>query len=163
MQSVMNIELVGIIADVIAAIGVVATLPYLAVQVRENRKAVEASIHQSAAISGAGIAELVATNAEVANLFRNGSNNLSPLDEDQLVRFHAMLVAGFRNFQNIYFQHKRGILDQLSWTPWERSIAWYFWKPGVQKWWTTRKDTFHPDFVELLEKSTPPKHSDRQF
>ena len=151
----MNIGLIGIIADiadVVAAIGVIATLPYLAVQVRENRKAVEASIHQGAAISGAGIAELVATNADVAQLFRIGSDDLSPLDEDQLVRFHAMLVAGFRNFQHIYFQHKRGVLDQSSWAPWEKSIAWYFWKPGVQKWWKTRKDTFHPEFVDLLEK-----------
>jgi hypothetical protein len=150
--------------DIIGAIGVIISIVYMAYQVRQNTKAVKSSMHQAASAAGSSIAQSVATNSDVARIYRVGSDDLSKLNnDDELVQFSALLVHIFRNFENIYFQNEQDILDTKYWTPWEEIITWYFWKPGVQEWWKTRKDTFHKKFVTFLEKSKKPAPSLRLF
>jgi hypothetical protein len=133
------------------------------VQVQQTTRATRAATTQATAAAGGGIAQLVATDADVAHFYRIGSEDLSQLDAEQLVRFSALLVHIFRNFESVYSRYDEGSLDHSSWVGWQNVITWYFWKPGVQSWWPTRKDTFKPSFVKFLETSERPSITDRKF
>ena len=151
------------ILDIIGASGVIVSIIYMAYQVRQNTKAVKASTYQAVTATGSSIAQSVAANSDVAHIYRIGSEDLSQLNDDERVQFAALLVHIFRNFESLYFQHEQEILNEYYWTPWEDIITWYFWKPGVQEWWVTRKDTFHKEFVRFLEGSKKPAPSLRLF
>jgi len=75
----MSIEDLGNLGDLIAAIATVATLIYLAQQIRRNAKSVEGSSIQA-------ILELEITTyalrAQYANIYRRGCANILDLDDD---------------------------------------------------------------------------------
>ena len=47
----MNWEAIGAVGEVLGAVGVIATLGYLAVQIRQNTRTVKSSAYQSAVLS----------------------------------------------------------------------------------------------------------------
>lgn len=93
----MNWEAIGAIGEIVGALAVFLTLIYLAIQIRQNTKAVHASAIDSANSQISKICELVFADKEVANLYRRGNEDPASLDEDDAVRYrlliHSMLLA----------------------------------------------------------------------
>ncbi len=66
----MNWEAIGAIGEILGAIAVVATLAYLAVQVRQNSRATDVSTLSLALNAFNQIDTLIATNSNMARIFR---------------------------------------------------------------------------------------------
>ncbi len=88
---------VSAIAEIIGALVVVASLIYIAVQIRQNSTLLKqntefarASIVHETNVSGTQIYELIAQDKEVAEIFRRGING-DILDDTELLRFEALL------------------------------------------------------------------------
>ena len=62
----MNWEALGAIGEIAGAIGVIATLVYLATQIRQNTAAMRGATHQTQVDSQAGVNQSVATNEKLA-------------------------------------------------------------------------------------------------
>ena len=99
----MNWEIAGVLAEVIGAATVVVTVFYLAIQIRQNRIAVEAATQASISEGWNSINAVVLGNSEVANIWTRGFADPEDLSEEEKVRF---MILG-QSYINQYTLEKR--------------------------------------------------------
>lgn len=71
----MNWEAVGAVGEILGAVAVVITLVYLAMQVRQNTKAVQAAAIDSANTHVSDIRMEIFSDADVTSLYRRGNED----------------------------------------------------------------------------------------
>ena len=143
----MTIEDLGNLGDLIAAIATVATLIYLAQQIRRSSKSVEGSSVQA-------ILELEITTyalkAQYANVYRRGCANILDLDGDERVIFEQVVSSEMSLFSSAYIQVQNGLMDDDA--SFDRDwIRFYLKQPGFQEMWSEIKTTYPNEFCQHLD------------
>ena len=143
----MNIEDMGNLGDLIAAIATVATLLYLAQQIRRSSKSVEGSSVQA-------ILELEITTyalkAQYANVYRRGCANILDLDDDERVIFEQVVSSEMSLFSSAYIQVQNGLMDDDA--AFDRDwIRFYLKQPGFQEMWSEIKIAYSSEFCQHLD------------
>ena len=87
----MNWDAIGAIAELLGAVGVIASLVYLASQIRQNSKLLRSSAASTTTDSVTRISTLMVQDPEVARIFWEGSANRGALSHHSLenCRQHA--------------------------------------------------------------------------
>ncbi len=152
----MNWDAVGAAAELVGAIGMVASLFYLGTQIRQNTRTVRTASYHALVTNLANLASDVGRDGPVADLFVRGMSDLQSLSITEQRQFGMLLQNMMRNFENIFYQFSQGMIDDVVWRGWKSRILRYYWQPGVQEWWPTWRGDCHPDFRALLEGSSPP-------
>jgi len=147
----MNWEALGAIGETVGAIAVVLTLGYLAVQIRQNTRAIRASAHQDTTRDVSEFLSRVADSADLARILRVGMQDWDKLDDDERMRFSMLLFRVFFNFQHLFSLHREGTLDPEYWASQWQVMLWYMRQPGVGRWWSVAKSRLRPGFVEYME------------
>ena len=106
----LTLEQGAFIAEVASGIGVIASLIYLAVQIRQNSKMVAAQTFQSISSTSANLAFRMAESPDMANLVAAVLGNREDLTPEQHLQIDLMMRATFRNYENYYYQYVRGFL-----------------------------------------------------
>ena len=151
----MDWNAVSAIANVCAAISVIVSVVYLAIQVRKNTQATHSQTYQLATSALAEMAGIIGSDKQLARVFRIGMVSADRLDEDELAQFGYLGISLFRRFENVFFQYQSGLVDEDFWTGHRDNILWFFHRPGMQAWWKDRKFAFSKSFREFLDRSTP--------
>ena len=111
----MNWEMLSAIGQVVAAIGVILSLIYLAVQIREqNKERRRAGIN----VLTAQWSELVRTaqeHREFAVLFLQGVQCFKDLDAPDKLRFSAFFTRYTRNCEGMFIYYRDGALEKALW------------------------------------------------
>ncbi len=152
----MNWDAVGAAAELIGAIGMVASLFYLGTQIRQNTRTVRTASYHALVTNLSNLASDVGRDAPTTELFVRGQSDLQSLSATEQRQFGLLLQNLMRNFENIFYQFNEGMIDDVVWQGWRNRIFRYYWQPGVQVWWLTWRDDCHPEFRALLEGSSPP-------
>lgn len=106
----MNWEAIGAVAELVGAIGVVASLAYLAVQIRSNTKSAQAATYQGLAQSVRDTNREVFTNPETASFLERALTTDDTFDPVEQRRWLAYCSAQFRHYDNVFHQHQMGSL-----------------------------------------------------
>jgi hypothetical protein len=150
-ESNVNLDDLGNLAELVAAIGVMVSLIYLAFQIRRSSETERMSTYRAIVSDFGSLNQSIASDPELALLFANGLETFGELTEVEKARLSQYFYSIFRYFENMYYQHTRGYLDDEVWIGWQRMILTYFQRPGFQVWWEQRRLVFNPKFVEFLE------------
>ena len=160
----MTIESMANYADIIGGIAVIVSLIYVGVQIRRNTKIGLSQTNQAAHESLANVSLEVAKNRELAVFLRKGLTTFEQLTDDEEFQFLLLMVTVFRRFENIFYQHKKGLLEDDLWEGYRQSNLIYFFTDGGQAFWKQRQHTFSENYRDFLEsvssnevKSTPVK------
>ena len=151
----MSLETINAVAQLIAALGVIASLFYLAAQIRQNTRSMRAVVVDSLSHS---IGDLIRPAAEVPELMRavhDVAEDYHNAANEDLMRAFPLLFSLFKHFENAWFQHCQGNLDPGQWQGWDAYIRMYYHRPGLKDWWQLRRAAFAPGFQEYLENSKP--------
>ena len=147
----MTWEMLSAIGQIVAAIGVIPSLIYLAIQIREqNKERRRAGIN----ILTGQWSELVKSaqeSREFAAFFLRGMGSFQGLDAPDKLRFSAFFTRFTRNCEGMFIYYRDGALEKPLWDEVERTIADYFAYPGVREWWTTRKHWLTDEFRAVVE------------
>ncbi|MEJ2239539.1 MAG: hypothetical protein P8X82_14680 [Gemmatimonadales bacterium] len=138
----MNWEAVGAIGEIIGAIAVVVTLIYLAVQVHQNTKSVQASTYQL-------VAEALADTC-----FRL-VGEMGDEEFDESVLFTGVI----RRYENLHFQLRQGNIAEEDAQAFFNSLIPFITSERFGKYWATvatGQHVFHPAFVEYVETKILP-------
>lgn len=151
----MSLDQLGNIGELIGGIAVIASLLYVAMQLKQNTKITKASVRQSVASRAGDFQLAVAQNdqllAVVAKLFRQ-----EPLSPQEEIRLHFLLGCLFRAVEEAYLQHRDGFLDDEYWAKRGNLMLNYLRYPGMFEAWRDRlRSTYHPAFVEWVESQFP--------
>lgn len=146
----MTLETINSIAQIVAAVGVVASLFYLAVQIRQNTRSQRSVVVDSLTSS---LIALLGPQADpkVMRSFAAAVEDWEGASEEDRSRAISMLFTTFKLFENAWFQHRQGTLDAEQWEGWDLHMRVYFHRPGVRAWWSDRQGMFAPGFRNYIE------------
>jgi len=147
----MTLEHLASIAEIVSSIAVVISLVYLAVQIRSNTEAERSATNQAIVSDFGALNNTMASTPELSYLFVEAMENYHQLSPDQKARISQMFFQCFRFFENMFYQHKKGYLDEEVWIGWKRLMLTYWSRPGFRTWWEHRRDVYSESFVIFLE------------
>ena len=110
----MNWEAIGAIGEILGAGGVIATLAYLAVQIRQNTKMARAATRQELAGQMQTLASDLVKVEGIADIFQKHIEG-EELTPTELVRLQARAYRDFRFWDNALFQYTQGLLTDDEW------------------------------------------------
>jgi hypothetical protein len=152
----------GNIGEFVGAIGVVASLIYLALQIRQNSHQISQntnSVLGSVELENARLSSdwllSVAQNPELGRVWRLGLSEPMKLTEDERVQFAMLMGSAFYRLEGPFRQYKRGLLSEDSWEPWEELISRYMRSSAVLAWWSRRDVPFARSFSEYVNSRIP--------
>ena len=151
----MDWNAISAIAAVVAAIFVALSAVYLAIQIKRSTQATHSQTYHLATSALAEMAAIIGSDKELSRIFRIGMANPDELTEDELIQFGYLGISLFRRFENVFFQHQSGMINDDFWIGHRDNILWFFHRPGMQAWWKDRKFAFSQRFREFLDNSVP--------
>jgi hypothetical protein len=145
----MNWDAIGAGAELLAAIGGVIAIFYLAVQIRLNTRAVRsASIDSWVSAISLGNEALASTDEFIST----ANQNYDQLEPIQRIRFHRALAQNMNAMEALYFHHSNGVVDDIFFEYKMNSMKPIFNSQGVRKWWSEKGRLFlDPRFVKHVE------------
>jgi hypothetical protein len=147
----MNWEAIAAVGEVLGALGVLASLVYLASQIRDNTRSLQAASLQSV-LDGPRDRFFLphGQNAEISDLFARGLNALDNLDESEKRRFvHLMLEQCFQ-MQNVMQLRDRSLLSDGDYDAWLMYTASLFRTPGGSAMWPFLERVLTPTIRSCL-------------
>ncbi len=146
----MNWEALGSVAELIAAIGGVAAVVYLAIQIRLNTRAVRSSAIDSWVSAVALGNDAMAKTDAFAGV---AITDPDALDEHQRRVFHRSVAQMCNALEALYFHHQNGVVDEPFLEAKIRPLVSFVRQPGPRRWWETRgKVILDPRFVSYVEE-----------
>jgi hypothetical protein len=150
-----SLETINVCAQLTAALGVIASLFYLGIQIRQNTRSMRAVVVDSLAQSLADLTRPMAQDLVLMHAFAAAVENWHGATEDDRARALPLVFSTFKLFENAWFQQQQGTLDPQQWAGWDVYIRMYYHRPGVKTWWPMRRMTFAPGFRSYIESSQP--------
>jgi hypothetical protein len=149
-----NLETINSVAQIVAAIGVIASLFYLAAQIRQNTKSQRSVVVDSLTSS---LIALLGPQADprLMRAFAAAVEDWHGASEEDRMRAISILFMTFKLFENAWFQKRHGTLDPEQWEGWDLHMRVYYHRPGVQVWWSDRKAMFAAGFRKYIEATKP--------
>ena len=145
----------GALGEVIGSIGVVISLIYLAVQVRQNTKGIRTAAHQHIVTANAAVTMAPAQNLDFASVLWHGALSSKNLTEETHLAFNLWC---FQYFSMIQAAHQLFEAEAIDRSIWERELqraVGALQGPGFKEWWEAGgRSQLSPAFVSLVE-STP--------
>lgn len=148
----MNWEAAGAIGEIIGALGVIATLAYLAIQIKQNTAATRTASFQATTDSLNQVNLLLASNRELAEVFELATTGLDKVDSVTLRQYKFILLAVYRAHESAYFQRNEGLLHQQSWQRYEISLRGSLHQEGTIEWWREQRFGFTEDFTAYVNQ-----------
>jgi hypothetical protein len=107
----MNWDAVGAIAESVGALGVIMSLVYLGLQVRQNTKQVRLNrFQETSSTLQDGFAPIYHPgNPEI---WYKGHHKPDELTEQEALTFRMFMERQLYNVQNVVYQHEHGLIDQ---------------------------------------------------
>ncbi|MEM9623040.1 MAG: hypothetical protein AAF993_15420 [Pseudomonadota bacterium] len=137
-------QLLGNYGEFVGAIGVVITLAYLAVQIRQNTRALRAASIDSMTQFANDIRTHLFTDPGITTIYMNGLRDVSGLSDLERERFRLMMTNALWALWNAYTQAQLG--DNQAWDAQKPVLRRFLSQPGGAWFWKTYKDEFSADF-----------------
>jgi len=144
----MSLEDLGNIGELVAAIGVIASLIYLAVQIRQNTSSAREAAWHSVLRDLQQFRSLIAQDPEVARVYREGLRDLKSLNDDDRWRFGALMQSLYSVFETAFRARTEGLFQHHL-----DDIVWQASRPGTREWWSKGKRLYSPEFRRFLDEA----------
>lgn len=148
----MTLQQAYLVSGVVGAIGVIATLLYLAAQVRQNTISLRMGTGQRVTEDLRTLYRYSA-DKDSADVIYRGFQDIENLAGSDRMRFYASMHDYFFAFQNAYFQMESGALDRRYWSAAVNSLKHLATFPGVRRYWADRKFYYADEFKEFLDRN----------
>ena len=131
----MTWETAGVIAEIIAAIAVVVTLWYLAVQLKQSTELAKAELEVQFGVTWAEMHDNMIQNPGLAKAYDIAESNWSELSDEEVRTYLWFVAKSFHILEGMYRQHRRGLMSQDVWEPYDRYIFGILQIDSVRGWW----------------------------
>ena len=146
----MNWQAIDAIGGMLGAIGVIVTLIYLAIQLRQNTRAYQIAAVQEAMENSAKFSELVASDNEIGETFWLGLMNPEKLTATDTRRFVSILNVFMRRESVAYYLYKQGTMPEELWNARVRALTGALNQPGLKLYLESSADSLPVEFREFI-------------
>jgi hypothetical protein len=148
----MNWEAIGAVGEVLGAAAVVATLGYLAVQIRQNSRAVKNSAAQSLLSEANESLRVASSHPTTARAVILGQTLFDELSEGEKAQFITWIFAWMRTIEQAYLQYVQGYIDEEIWEGHKAHHMQLVHAPAVKEWWSHRSHFFSKTFQNYMNE-----------
>ena len=149
---VINWSAVGAVGEILGAIAVLATLVYLARQIRLNTNEMRASRVEGTLRHQSDYNRMLAEDPELARIYWAAVDDIGQLSEDEQKRWLHLCSVMLRNSEIAYFHYRQGNLPASIHQSRERWIKRFMGSSGFRWWWNQYADVLDPEFVAYVER-----------
>jgi hypothetical protein len=148
----MNWEALGSFAELVGAAGVIASLLYVAAQVRTANRAaaVHAKLESTRLLND--FMDLLIERPDLNLLMRKGRTGLASLSPDEYQQYSNMSLKAFWFFSAGYFQYRRRTLAESDWHEIRAVAVYWLQGPGCREWWEKLgRSMYGAEFVAFVD------------
>ena len=147
-------QTVGILAN----IGVIAGIVFLALELQQNNELMEAEARAASSDRRTEIPQLVSVNTELANILVKAKNG-EPLTEAEELRVIAFNVSRLRGQEAYFREYQAGNNDSIPVDNWKNNFQSNLWSaPSQSETWSRTRDYMFDDFVQYMEENVVNEH-----
>ena len=147
----MNLEQAYYLSQLVGSIVVVASLIYLAVEVRQNTRIAKLNSSHINTQVYTQFLDLISSNSELADIFRRGVNDIAGLTPVEQTRFSSLMGIAFRNMFQQFQEYDMGLISDDDWDTWNKALTEIITYPGIQAVWETRRSTYNERFQAYVD------------
>ena len=140
----------GQLIAIIANIGVITGIAFLAYELRQNTRVARSEASQTIQAHIVSILGM-ATNPSLADVIARGSTDASVLTQQELVQYQSYWTMVFASFENMYFQVVEGAYDARRADGWWQHLRNQLEYSGVREHWESRQFLFSPAFRDFVD------------
>lgn len=149
-------EQLSYLAEIVAAVAIVISIIFLALEIRQNTVAVRLSTLHDVKDTIREVNLLAADKADLAEILFEGFQDLSQLSGGNRVRFYTYAHNLHLGYENLYFQYVGGALDARHWSGMAQHMVDVSKVPGMQSYWEDRRQWFTDEFRRYWENEVIP-------
>jgi hypothetical protein len=147
-----TIDQLGSIGEFVASIATLATLVYLAFQIRQNTALARAqSIREISNFYP--INHALAARPDLIDINRRGHHNFLALSKDEQASFHHINAPLLNQFEAAFRMHRQGLIDEDLYQSWRSIILSIVSTPGAKQWWPMARIVLSSDCAAELDRA----------
>lgn len=147
----MNWSDIGPVAELIGAVGVVASLAYVARQVRQNTRALRMANAAAAQNNFQHLARFLYEDRPGCALILRAMQDPRELTPAERLSAYAYFFDFMKTAEVAHHNYVNGDLDEAFWEASLRFYRAYFSTPGFRTYWEERRTAFMPAFQEAMD------------
>jgi hypothetical protein len=151
----MTLEQASLVAQIVSAIAVIASLIFVGFQLNQATAAIRASSSVAHAALYTELVHSIIDNPDFARIWCKGLSDPNALEEEEWVRFVAYASALFRQYESSRVQWLNGRLDDEHWHTIERQAISFGDLPGLKAAWALRGHWYSPEFRTWFDSLEP--------
>jgi hypothetical protein len=151
----MSLEDLGNIGEFVAAVGVIISLIYLAVQIHQNTRSVRSASIQQVLQGIAELNQFLGSAPEVTDLWWRGTRDPASLSEEEWPRFIHIASAYIRRMELMFLNHRQGFVPTQVWEAQANNLRRWFSTPGIERWLSELGASVNADFRSYVDRLNP--------
>lgn len=145
-------QLLGNYGEFVSSLVVLATVIYLAIQVRQTRLSVQSSSWQNGVNNIIDWNFRLAEDPQLLEVFQRGMRDPDALNSQEQFQLSVLLASFLQQFHKWYLDDKQGLVDAEAWHGEADSMIAILSAPGGARWWKGRfKVPYTPDFRAYVD------------
>ncbi|MFN2100460.1 hypothetical protein [Altererythrobacter sp. MF3-039] len=160
----MNLEAIYFISQVVAAVALVGSLVFVGIQIREARKQAEhaertakAQVFQQITDAYRLEATKWTSQPDIYRIVLEG-RPLDAVTQEERTRLAGLFFSSMHLAQNIYFQHKSGLLPDRAYRSYIAFLASLCSRQTGKAWWESRRPFFDDEFAGMIDEEFSKAH-----
>ena len=129
-------QLLGNYGEFVGAFAVVATLGYLAYQIKQNTKALHMASYQHDGEQMNRLNVAIMENADFAEVITKAFTDQAAMSAIDWMRFNTYLISLFHVYETLFQGVQAGTVPQKLWKAEENSLRQLIVQPAVADWWS---------------------------
>jgi hypothetical protein len=147
----MTWESANVIVQVVAAIAVIISLWYLAVQLRQNTELARAELEVQLGVIWAEMHDNMIQNPSLAKAYDLAEKNWEELSEEDARAYLWFVAKSFHVLEGMFRQKQRGLMTDEVWAPYEQYIVGVLQIEAVSGWWHSEGSLTSKEFKDHVE------------
>ncbi len=152
----MNWDAIQAVAELVAAVGVLVSLVYLATQIKDNTASLQAGTVSRVAEHWSEFRRAIWSDPESASLYMLAVSGDAIDDPITATRVRAYWLNILKDAESVFYQHRAGQLPDDIWHGYQKELKGQLGTPGAQDamagWGTVLSEPFH-DFLKAELRS----------
>lgn len=145
---------VGAIGELVGGVVVLASIFYLARQIRQNTRQTQLASIQAINASNDSAFDPIYI-PENSAIFARGQRSLGELTDDERIVFDMLMTRLFASFDTTTFQYTNGVFDDELYWGTARFYSKFITSPGGAEWFTAQRGVFSEASVRNLLSQRP--------
>lgn len=147
----MTWDAAGVFAEIIASVAVLVSLWYLAIQLKQNTDLARAELEVQLGVTWANLHDNMIQNPALARAYDLAESNWDEMSDEDVRAYLWFVAKSFHILEGMFRQHRRGLLTNEAWEPYERYIVGVLQIEAVMGWWRSEGSLTSNEFKSHVE------------